>query len=144
LVGINTLRYLSKHTGVELRQRSPSISPFERRHDERGVIRVEPISSWLLTKQNAPASPVTRGGGMGVGLDLPPFDPDTGELYAGSSDRPNSCSSIETVPADRRHIAAQRNEVQRLPAPRRRFAAGNAIYARDFPEIPRRIFVCVP
>ena len=53
---------------------------------KREVIRVEPMSSWLA-KRNAPVSPVTRGGGMVFVSGLPPFDPDTGELFAGPIER---------------------------------------------------------
>ena len=53
---------------------------------KREIIRVEPMSSWLA-KRNAPVSPVTRGGGMVFVSGLPPFDPDTGELFAGPIER---------------------------------------------------------
>jgi len=53
---------------------------------KREVIRVEPMSSWLA-KRNAPVSTVTRGGGMVFVSGLPPFDPDTGELFAGPIER---------------------------------------------------------
>ena len=53
---------------------------------KREVIRVEPMSSWLA-KRNAPVSPVTRGGGIVFVSGLPPFDPDTGELFAGPIER---------------------------------------------------------
>jgi len=53
---------------------------------KREIIHVEPMSSWLA-KRNAPVSPVTRGGGMVFVSGLPPFDPDTGELFAGPIER---------------------------------------------------------
>src|SRR6476646_9975264 len=53
---------------------------------KREVIRVEPMSSWLA-KRNTPVSPVTRGGGMVFVSGLPPFDPDTGELFTGPIER---------------------------------------------------------
>ena len=49
------------------------------------------------------------------------------------------------MPGDRRHLAAERPEVQCLLHLGQHFAAVNAIYARYFPEDPpARIFVCVP
>src|SRR5262249_12612756 len=43
------------------------------------IIRVEPLSTWL-ENWKAPASPVTRGGGMVYLSALPPFDPATGTV----------------------------------------------------------------
>src|SRR5438552_14298913 len=53
---------------------------------KREIIHVEPMSSWLA-KRNAPVSTMTRGGGMVFVSGLPPFDPDTGELFAGPIER---------------------------------------------------------
>src|SRR6478736_9103494 len=53
---------------------------------KREVIYVEPMSSWLA-KRNAPVSAVTRGGGMVFVSGLPPFDPDTGDLFTGPIER---------------------------------------------------------
>ena len=53
---------------------------------KREVIRVEPISSWIA-KRSTPVSPVTRGGGMVFVSGLPPYDPESGEIFSGAIER---------------------------------------------------------
>jgi len=113
---------------------------------KREVIRVEPMSSWL-EKRNAPISPVTRGGGMVFVSGLPPFDPDTGELFAGAIERQTEL----VLDQMKRCLEAAGTSLQNVMkcsvycTSVAHFAAVNAIYARYFPENPpARIFVSVP
>ena len=113
---------------------------------KREVIRVEPLSTWL-ENWKAPASPVTRGGGMVYLSALPPFDPDTGKVAEASVERQTELVleqlklCVETAGSSLDRVL--KCNVYCTSA--EKFAAVNAIYARYFPkEPPARIFVCVP
>jgi enamine deaminase RidA (YjgF/YER057c/UK114 family) len=59
----------------------------------RGIIRVEPLSSWLA-RWKAPTSAVVRHGDTVYVSGFPPFDPATGEVVERrSSGRPSWCWS---------------------------------------------------
>ena len=109
------------------------------------IVRVEPLSTWL-ENWKAPASPVTRGGGMVYLSALPPFDPATGKVAEAPVERQAELvleqmklcleaagSSLEQVL--KCHVYCTSVE---------KFAAINAVYARYFPkDPPARVFVNV-
>ncbi len=110
-------------------------------------IRVEPISDYLERYRKAQAFPVTVANGFVYLSGLPPFDPETGELFAGPIERQTELVleqlklCLETAGTSLRNV--MKCNVYCTSA--RHFAAVNAIYARYFPEDPpAHIFVCVP
>jgi len=113
---------------------------------KREVIRVEPISSYLA-KFKAPASPATRAGNMIFVSGLPPFDPETGEIFSGAIERQTELI-MEQMKLCLEAAGASLDNVMKCNlfcTSAKHFAAVNAIYARYFPnDPPARIFVCVP
>jgi 2-iminobutanoate/2-iminopropanoate deaminase len=111
----------------------------------REAIRVEPLSTYL-DKWRAPVTPVVRSGDTIYVSGFPPFDPATGEVYAGPFERQaelvldqmklcleTAGSSLEAVLKCNVYCTSVE-----------RFAAFNAIYARYFKtDPPARIFICV-
>ena len=109
------------------------------------IIRVEPLSTWL-ENWKAPASPVTRGGGMVYLSALPPFDPATGRVVEAPVER-----QAELVLEQMKLcLEAARSSLDQVLKCNvyctsvEKFAAINAVYARYFPkDPPARVFVNV-
>ena len=112
---------------------------------KREAIRVEPLSTYL-DKWRAPVTPVIRSGDTLYVSGFPPFNPATGEIYAGPFERQaelvleqmklcleTAGSSLEAVLKCNVYCTSVE-----------KFAAFNAIYARYFKgKPPARIFICV-
>jgi 2-iminobutanoate/2-iminopropanoate deaminase len=109
------------------------------------IIRVEPLSTWL-ENWKAPASPVTRGGGMVYLSALPPFDPDTGKVAEASVERQTELV-LEQMKLCLEAAGSSLDQVLKCNVyctSVEKFAAINAVYARYFPkDPPARVFVNV-
>ena len=109
------------------------------------IVRVEPLSTWL-ENWKAPASPVTRGGGMVYLSALPPFDPDTGEVAEASIERQTELV-LEQMKRCLEAAGSSLDQVLKCNVyctSVEKFAAINAVYARYFPkDPPARVFVNV-
>jgi 2-iminobutanoate/2-iminopropanoate deaminase len=118
---------------------------FEGAAMKRETVRVEPISSWLA-KRNAPVSAVARGGGLVFVSGLPPFDPDTGELFAGAIERQTELVleqlklCLETAGTSLQNVL--KCNVYCTSAGH--FAAVNAVLPATFRKIRRREFSSAP
>ena len=109
------------------------------------IIRVEPLSTWL-ENWKAPASPVTRGGGMVYVSALPPFDPVTGKVAEAPVERQAELVleqmklCLEAAGSSLDHVLKCNVYCTSVE----KFAAINAVYARFFPrDPPARVFVNV-
>jgi len=109
------------------------------------IIRVEPLSTWLETWK-APASPVTRGGGMVYLSALPPFDPATGRVAEAPVERQAELV-LEQMKLCLEAAGSSLDQVLKCNVyctSVEKFAAINAVYARYFPQDPpARVFVNV-
>ena len=109
------------------------------------IIRVEPLSTWL-ENWKAPASPVTRGGGMVYLSALPPFDPETGKVAETSVERQTELV-LEQMKLCLEAAGSSLDQVLKCNVyctSVEKFAAINAVYARFFPrDPPARVFVNV-
>src|SRR5438067_6315415 len=101
------------------------------------IIRVEPLSTWL-ENWKAPASPVTRGGGMVYLSALPPFDPATGRVAEAPVERQAELVleqmklCLEAAGSSLDHVLKCNVYCTSVE----KFAAINAVYARYFPKDP--------
>ena len=112
---------------------------------QKEIIRVEPLSTWL-ENWKAPASPVTRGGGMVYLSGLPPFDPATGQVAEAPVERQAEIVleqmklCLEAAGSSLEHVLKCNVYCTSVE----KFAAINAVYARYFPkDPPARVFVNV-
>jgi 2-iminobutanoate/2-iminopropanoate deaminase len=109
------------------------------------IIRVEPLSTWL-ENWKAPASPVTRGGGMVYLSGLPPFDPATGQVVEAPVERQAELV-LEQMKLCLEAAGSSLDRVLKCTVyctSVEKFAAINAVYARYFPkDPPARVFVNV-
>lgn len=112
----------------------------------RGVIRVEPISTYL-ERWNAPTSAVTRHGDTIYVSGLPPFEPETGEIVDAPIER-QTVLVLEQMKLCLEAAGSSLNQVLKCNVyctSVDQFAVVNAIYSRYFPtDPPARIFVAVP
>ena len=110
------------------------------------IVRVEPLSTWLQNWK-APASPVTRGGGMVYLSALPPFDPATGRVAVAPVERQAELV-LEQMKLCLEAAGSSLDQVLKCNVyctSVEQFAAVNGVYARWFPhDPPARVFVCVP
>ena len=113
---------------------------------KREIIRVEPFSTYL-DGYGAPASVVTRHGGLVYVSGLPPFDPRTGEVFGGPIERQTELvleqleRCVEAAGSSLDGILKCTVYCTSAAA----FGTINAVYARYFPkDPPARMFVPVP